>query len=254
VTAAYGPDLARAHHDGFGDFARQAAVTLIRTLDQARVTGGLVVDLGSGSGILARLLTDAGYDVVGFDISDAMVRLASRHAPAAQFVRASLLDVEIPPCVAVSAIGEVLNYAFDPRSGLDRLPPLFRRVAASLTAGGVFVFDVAGPGRAGPTGRREHFADGDGWTIRSVAEEHPDEATLVREVTLVTRDGDTYRHGHERHVLRLYRPDDVEAALLAAGLADVRRLDRYGDLDFPPRLTGFLAATGRPRAGGPPLP
>ncbi len=204
-----------------------------------------MVDLGSGSGILARLLTDAGYDVLGVDISDDMVRLAARHAPAARFVRAPLIDVDIPPCVAVTAVGEVLNYAFDPRSGLEHLLPLFQRVAGALRPGGVFLFDVAGPGRGGPTGRREHFADADGWTIRAVHVEDIDEATLVRHITLVTRDGDAYRRHDERHVLRLYQPDDVEAALAEAGLEDVHRLRRYRDFDFPPGLTGYLAASPR---------
>lgn len=239
----YRAELARVHHEGFGDFARNAAATLLDVLAQAGVTDGLVVDLGSGSGILARLLTDAGYQVLGVDITDDMVRLATRHAPAARFVRAPLLDVDIPSCVAVTAIGEVLNYAFDPRTGLDNLLPLFRRVAGALRPRGVLMFDVAGPGRAGPTGRREHFADSDGWTIRSLAEEHAEDATLVRHITLMTRDGDAYRRHDERHVLRLYRPDDVEAALVEAGLAGVRRLDRYRDLDLPPGLTAFLATT-----------
>lgn len=256
LTDIYGADLARAHHEGFGDVARGAAATLLAALGPTAGPtggpfGGLVVDLGAGSGILARLLTDAGYRVLGFDLSGDMVRLARSHAPAARFVRAALLDADIPPCVAVTAVGEVLNYAFDPRTGAEHLVPLFRRGAASLLPGGLVLFDVAGPGRAGPTGRREGSADGDGWTIRFVTEEDADSSTVVRTITLVSRDGDADRRHDERHVLRLYRPDDVEEALLAAGLGDVRRLVRYGDFDLPTGLTGFLAALspGRPRTG-----
>jgi len=244
LLTAYGADLARAHHEGFGDLARQAAATLTGVLAQAGITGGLVVDLGSGSGILARILTDAGYDVLGFDISDDMVRLAARNAPGARFVRAPLLDADLPPCVAVTAVGEVLNYAFDARTGLDHLAPLFRRMAASLLAGGVVLFDVAGPGRAGPTGKREGFADSDRWTIRHVAEEDLERTTLVRSITLFSRDGNGYRRHDERHVLRLYRPHDVENSLVAAGFMGVRRLRRYGRLDLPAGLTGFLATAG----------
>ena len=212
-------------------------------------TGGLVVDLGSGSGILARLLSAAGYQVLGFDVSEDMVRLATRTAPEARFVRAPLLDADIPPCVAVTAIGEVLNYSFDPRTGLDQLGPLFRRVAASLRPGGILLFDVAGPGRAGPSGRREHVARTDEWTVRSVAEEDEGSATLVRTITTVSRDADSgvERRSDECHVLRLYRPDDVVAALVTTGLGDVRRLSRYGDVDLPPGLTGFLAHAGPAR-------
>ncbi len=66
-------------------------------------------------------------------------------------------------------------------------------------------------------------AEGDGWAIRSVAEEDGPARTLVRDITLVTGD----RCHHERHVLRLYPPDEVDAALVAAGFSDIRRLARY---------------------------
>lgn len=229
--------MALAHHEGFGDLARQAAATLLGALAARGMEYGLVVDLGSGSGILARLLTDAGFDVLGYDISPAMVRLAAGHAPAARFVESHLLDADIPACVAVTAVGEVLNYAVDPRTDLDHLGTVVRRAAAALAPGGILLFDVAGPGRAGPTGRREMAMASDGWTIRSVAEEELATGTLVRDITLVDDEGPH----HERHVLRLYRPDDVADALVAAGFTDVHRLGRYRDFEFPPGLTGFLA-------------
>ena len=48
----------------------------------------------------------------------------------------------------------------------------------------------------------------------------------------------------ERHVLRLYRPDDVEAKLRAMGF-DVERLSAYKDFAFPPGWHGFLATVRR---------
>jgi SAM-dependent methyltransferase len=242
---AYQADLARAHHEGFGALARSAAATLLRELEAAGTARGLVVDLGSGSGILARIVTDAGYEVLGFDLSEAMVRLAASHAPRARFERAAVLDADIPPCVAVTAIGEVLNYAFDARTGVDWLVPLFRRMAGSLLRpGGILLFDVAGPGRGGPDRRRESFAEGDDWRIRSVAQEDAEGAALVRSITLLIRAGDAYRRHDERHELRLYRPGDVESALTTAGFGAIRTLDRYGDFELPSGLTGFLAQVG----------
>lgn len=232
----YGADLARAHHEGFGGFARGAAAALLDALGPVH-RSGLVVDLGCGSGILARIVTEAGYQVLGFDLSPDMVRLARDHAPRARFVTAPVLDAAIPPCVAVTAVGEVLNYAFDPRTGLSTLGLLLGRVAGALRPGGILLFDSAGPGRAGPTGRREASSGGNGWSVRSVAEEAGSGTTLVRDITLVTAD----RRHQERHVLCLYPPGDVEDAVRAAGFAAVRRLGRYGDVELPPGLTGFQA-------------
>ena len=51
---------------------------------------------------------------------------------------------DIPECVAVAAIGEVLNYTFDPANDNGSRGELFERINRSLVPGGVFLFDVAG--------------------------------------------------------------------------------------------------------------
>ena len=72
----YGADLAYIHDAGFGAFAAAAAGELLHALRERGMTDGQIVDLGCGSGILARALADAGYDVLGYDISAEMVEIA----------------------------------------------------------------------------------------------------------------------------------------------------------------------------------
>ena len=85
--SAYGSDLASIHHQGFGWAANGAAKVLLRELRKRRLLEGLVVDLGSGSGILARNLTDAGHEVLGVELSSSMVKIARQEAPDARFIR-----------------------------------------------------------------------------------------------------------------------------------------------------------------------
>lgn len=114
MTSFCGPDQAIIHHREFGGLADAAASHLLGLL-AARGLNGRVIDLGCGSGLLARRLVDAGYDVTGFDLSESMVTLAREHAPRATFTAVALLDAELPTgCVAVAATGEVLNYGTDP--------------------------------------------------------------------------------------------------------------------------------------------
>src|SRR6202035_3058280 len=127
----------------FGDLAEQAATRLLAELRDAGHCTGRVVDLGCGSGILARAVSDAGYEVEGIDLAPAMLDLARRNAPRATFRPGSLLDTELPPTVGVTAIGEALNYATDERAGTQALGDVFRRVRASLAPGGLLLFDVA---------------------------------------------------------------------------------------------------------------
>ncbi|MBM3774653.1 MAG: methyltransferase domain-containing protein [Acidobacteria bacterium] len=65
----YGDDLAYIHDAGFSRFAIEAAPELLKLLRRGGVRGGLVVDLGCGSGRWARALSRAGYRVLGVDQS-----------------------------------------------------------------------------------------------------------------------------------------------------------------------------------------
>ncbi|HSL21028.1 MAG TPA: class I SAM-dependent methyltransferase [Vicinamibacterales bacterium] len=96
IAGAYRDDLAYIHDSGHGSLARDAAARLIDELARIDCRDRPVIDLGCGSGILARALIAAGYQVVGIDVSDAMVALARTHAPEAEFRVASSVSAEAP--------------------------------------------------------------------------------------------------------------------------------------------------------------
>ena len=150
MAGFYQEDLAYIHDVGHADFALRSAPGILGILKEYGIPDGLVVDLGSGSGLWAGELLRAGYRVLGIDISEAMVEIARRRAPGAEFRVGSLFEAEVPPCDAVTAVSEVLNYLFDLENGERGLERLFGRVHESLRPGGVFVFDVLGPGQVPP--------------------------------------------------------------------------------------------------------
>src|SRR4051794_17200104 len=120
----YRDDLAYIHDAGFGHFARAAAPFLLEALRRQGTRDGLVIDLGCGSGILSEAVSAAGFDVLGVDLSASMLALARRRVPRGEFRQESLLTAELPPCVAVCAVGEGVNYLFAPgntKQGLKRL-------------------------------------------------------------------------------------------------------------------------------------
>ncbi len=119
------------------------------------------------------------------------------------------------------------NYAFDRRTSMSSVTKLFRRVHDALEPRGVFMFDIAGPGRAGPRGESEGWHDRDDYTLFFRVTEDAARSTLVREIVLFTRTADTYRRSDETHVLRLYDPREIEARLRTTGFK-VRRLRGYG--------------------------
>lgn len=209
--ALYGPDLAHVHDVAFGAWARDAAPFVLARLREAGVEEGLVVDLGCGSGIWAAELLRAGYAVLGVDASAEMLAIAAERAPDAELARGSLHEAVLPPCAAITAIGECVNYG-----GPPSLEPLFRRAQAALEPDGLLVFDAAGPGRE-PEGRRRWRHEGDGWAMRVEFAEDRAARSLTRRIALV-RDG---RTSEELHVLRLYDPADVVEWLEASGFSAV---------------------------------
>src|ERR1700716_3431046 len=87
----YRDDLALVHHLGFGFHADRTAPGILIALEPVRQRGGLVLELGCGSGLLTRHLIDAGHRVVAADASPAMLELARRHAPDADDIRRLVL-------------------------------------------------------------------------------------------------------------------------------------------------------------------
>ena len=227
MTTAYGDDLAYIHDTGHGHFANGAAPGLLAWLRQAGINDGLVVDLGCGSGIWARHLIDAGYDVLGIDWSPAMIALARKKAPQAAFRQGSYLTAEIPSCAAVTSVGECLDYLFD-RTDAQALSRLFARVHAASRPGGLFVFDVLEPGQLPGGTPVRRFRTGDDWAVLVEIEEDPAQRILTRRITSFRQVGRLYRRSEEVHRVRLYERRELADRLTQAGFR-VRTRRGYGD-------------------------
>jgi SAM-dependent methyltransferase len=212
----YGSELARIHHALARELVDSAEPFIAGLLPREK---GLVVDAGCGGGVLARALTDRGFDVLGFDPSRAMIELARSTAPQARFDVASFQSARLPSCVAVCANGEVLNHG-----SLDDVRVFFARVAAVAP---LFIFDVAE--RGVPLERERRFG-GEDW---SVIVSNESDGVHVRRRVLTFRNADAaVVRSEETHELRLHDRGEILAALRGAGFrARVRR--SYGSRRLP---------------------
>ena len=188
----------------------------------------------------ARELIDAGYRVLGIDISEAMIELSRKKVPEADFRVGSLFEVEIPPCAAVTAVSEVLNYLFDAENEDLGLGRLFQRVHDALVPGGVFVFDVLGPGQVPSGDKTRGFGVGEDWAVLSEREEDVERGTMERRIVSFRKAGEYYRRDDEVHRVRLYDPSGLSAELERVGFG-VRTMTSYGDLPLSEGHAAFVA-------------
>lgn len=234
----YKEDLAFIHDVGHADFALKSAPGILDILRRNEVRDGLVVDLGCGSGLWAEQLVKARYKVVGIDISEAMIRIARKRAPEAEFRIESLFKAAIPPCRAVTSISECFNYLFDPDNDSRTFTQIFRRVYRALAPGGLFVFDIGEPGQVKPGVTAKGFTEGEGWTV--MVEKREEKNILTRRIISFRRVGDHYRRETELHRQRLYKSVDVAKELRRAGFR-VRTIRSYGLYPLPKAHAAFIA-------------
>ena len=236
----YGRDLAYIHDRGHREFALSAAPGLLRTLRRSGIARGLVVDVGCGSGVWAAELNRAGYDVFGIDISPDMIQLARRNAPRSTFTTGSFLSERLPSCDAVTAIGEVLNYSFDPRNRRGALMRFFKRVHRALRIGGVLAFDIATPERLPASGMRKHWSAGADWAVMSATSGSADGTVLHREIVAFRKSGRGYRRTEEVHHQLLFDPAEIASDLESCGFA-ARVSAKYGSFRLPKGLRAIVA-------------
>ena len=234
----YGTDLAHVHHVGFGDLARAAARVLASELRKADLPSRRVVDLGCGSGILAAALLDSGFAAVGVDISPSMIAEARRQAPEATFHLASLHELAIPECAAVSAVGEAVSYLDRGEDGVD-LVPLLGRAGQAIVPGGLLLFDVIESTRTDPMSYLT-TQSGPDWEVTAEVGEDLARGIITRAITTRRSADQATRATREVHRVQTFRREDLERTLDGLGF-EVEIRQAYGDVPLPPRRICVLA-------------
>jgi SAM-dependent methyltransferase len=135
----YRPDLSLVHHRGFGFHADACAPGILALLESVRERGGLVLEVGCGSGLLTRHLVDGGHRVIATDASPAMVDLAREYAVGAEEFRVLVLpDDPLPAADAVVSVGHVVSY-LDNRVAVERA---LVALASAVRPEGVLAVDI----------------------------------------------------------------------------------------------------------------
>ncbi len=188
----------------------------------------LVVDLGCGTGTLTELMYRKGYDMIGVDLSEAMLNLAmakkEESGSEILYLQQDMRQLELYSTVGtVFSLCDSLNYILEE----EELSEVFSLVNNYLFPGGLFVFDfntvhkyrdIIGESTIAETREDCSFI----WENFYDPEEEINEYDLT---VFVREEGEYFRRFTETHLQRGYTPEQMTRLVEEAGMAVVEIRD-----------------------------
>lgn len=223
----YQKDLTIIHDEGFSEYPVKSFPFILKTINKFH-KNGLVVELGCGSGITAKKLVRNGFSVIGIDYSSSMIKLAKKRTPNAKFIKGSYHEFKIPGCVAILAIGEVLNYNFDKKTDYISLKKVFKKVYDSLEKNGTFIFDILEENQVGKNKTEKTFVERDNWVVLIEKRENKIKKELERRIVTFHKNKNGYKKQEEIHKVNLYKTDKLIRILINIGFS-VKCYKGYGN-------------------------
>lgn len=207
------------------DDTRQENRAVMDNLRQERNT---VLDLGCGTGTLTELLARRGYDMIGVDLSEEMLRIAvdkrERSGLDILYLCQDMRELELYGTVgAVVSVCDSVNYLLEE----DDVVQTFRLVNNYLYPEGLFIFDfntiykyaeIIGDTTIAENREECSFI----WENTYYEEERINEYDLT---IFVREEGDRYRRFQETHLQRGYSLKEMRGMVEAAGLLFVDAID-----------------------------
>ena len=192
-------------------------------LKQEGLSPRTAVDLACGTGSVTAILARKGLQVIGVDMSEEMLTVASQKAGeeglAPWFICQSLQRLRLPRAVdmAVCAL-DSLDYITDP----DDCAEAIRRVYKYLNPGGIFIFDVNTPEKLRAMDGQVFLDEDD--DVYCVWRGEFDEETNICSygMDLFQRKGNLWERSFEEHCEYAYSAEQLVGYLRAAGFTHVR--------------------------------
>ena len=118
---------------------------LVELFSKFGVTDGTLAELGCGTGTMALLMKEHGFQVIGIDNSDDMLTIAADkigYTTDITLLKQDMCELDLGMKIAgIYCVCDSLNYLLTE----DEILQTFRKVKAHLLSDGVFIFDLKTP-------------------------------------------------------------------------------------------------------------
>ena len=192
-------------------------------LQQEGLKPRTAIDLACGTGSVTAILARKGLQVIGVDMSEEMLTVASQKAgdihPAPWFICQPLQELHLTRGVdmAVCAL-DSLDYITNPNDCKEAI----RRVYKALNPGGIFIFDVNTPEKLRAMDGQVFLDEDD--DVYCVWRGEFDEETNICSygMDLFQRRGDVWHRSFEEHQEYAYTIEQLTEYLKSAGFTHIR--------------------------------
>ena len=242
-TTYYQRDLAWVHHTGYSQHVERVWPGIARFLDDGGLRSGAnVLDVGCGSGLLAKKLCAAGFAAHGLDASPAMIELAREYERGADFSVLRLptrvlhgAEGALPESDAIVSTGHVLNY-LDTRADIAQA---LGELARAVRRGGLLAIDLMTERFCERRSLGDvHEKVEDDWVILTRFS-RPEPYRFDRAITVFRREGDGWRRSDEYHRNVTFDVDEALRVLRDNGMNAHFRLS-FGHEALPDGLVVLL--------------
>ena len=200
---------------------------ILNLLQDRKITEGLVLELGCGTGKLMSLLGKAGFDMIGVDNSVEMLQIArEKTSQDFLYLLQDMREFELYGTVkAVISVCDSVNYI----TKKEELKKVFQLVNNYLDPEGLFIFDFNTEYKyrelIGETVIAEDRED-----VSFIWFNEYDEESHLNDIDLkvfVQEEGDIYRKFQEEHIQRGYTLDEIKQLLEESGLIFLVAYEEY---------------------------
>ena len=201
---------------------------IIKVLNKYGIADGIVCEMGCGTGKMAKILSDRGYDMIGIDSSADMLDIAFEkrsNEGSILYLNQDMREMELYGTVmAVISVCDSMNYLLSE----DDLLTTFKLVNNYLDPKGLFIFDMNTRYKYEEMLADNVFAENREETS-FIWENFYDEETEINEydLSVFVKEGELYRKYEEVHYQKAYDIERVKKLIEESGLKLIAVYDAY---------------------------